>query len=188
MLAGEDAQAPTGIICLCGGWHAAIRPVQPADAALVQQFVRGLSPLARRRRFFGASAELSPAQLERMTRLDPPRALGLAAIEAGATAARMVGIAQYALSGPASAEVAVVVADDWQRRGLGESLLVALLAHAARGGVASAHGLVLAENLPMLMLAVKLGFSVADDADPRMLHIEKQLAPWLDARPRPVCA
>ena len=175
MLAFEAPQAPGGILCLGNGARASLRPVRPSDAPFVQHFVRELSPAARRRRFFAACSELSPAQLDRMTRLEPPEGLALAATCVGAVAPRIVGIAQYALTGPALAEMAVVVADDWQRHGLGESLLVALLDHAARSGIANAHGLVLAENEPMLMLAAKLGFSVCEHADERLLSIEKPL-------------
>src|SRR5262245_45098221 len=175
MSAREALEAPDAIRCLGDGSRAWVRPVRPSDAPLVQRFVRELSPAARRRRFSSAVTELSPGQPDRMTHLEPPEGLALAATCAGAASTRIVGIAQYGLSGPACAEIAVAVADDWQRRGLGESLLAALLDHAARSGIVNAHGLVLAENWPMLMLAAKLGFSVSEHADERLLTIEKLL-------------
>jgi len=175
MLAFEALQSRAGIQCPGNGSRTSLRPVRPSDAPLVQQFVRELSPASRRRRFFSAVTELSPAQLDRMTRLEPPEGLALLATCPGAVPPRVVGIAQYALSGPGCAEMAIAVADDWQRRGLGEQLLVALLDHAARSGIATAHGLVLAENEPMLMLAGKLGFAVYEHADERLLGIEKPL-------------
>jgi len=184
MYAVDLREAPAGLVCTGDGSRVSLRPVRPSDAALVQQFVRGLSPASRRRRFFSAVSELSPEQLDRMTHLEPPDGLALAATCAGASP-RIVGIAQYALSGPADAEVAVAVTDDWQRRGLGESLLVALLDHAARSGITTAHGLVLAENWPMVMLAAKLGFSVSEHADERLLSIEKPLVSRHAATCRP---
>ena len=156
------------------GRRAFVRSVRAADAPLVQQFVRELSPRSRRNRFFAPVAELSPAQLKRMTRFDGPAGLGLVAV-AGEDPTRIVGIAQHAVSEPPFAELAVVVADGWQRQGLGERLVLLLLAHAAKAGVAAVQGLVMAANRPMLALASKLGFAFEGDADPGLVRIEKPL-------------
>ena len=156
------------------GRRALVRPVRAADAPLVQQFVRELSPRSRRNRFFGPVAELSPAQLERMTRFDGPAGLGLVVV-AGEDSPRIVGIAQHAVCDPPFAELAVVVADGWQRQGLGERLVLLLLAHAAKTGIAAVQGLVIAANRPMLALASKLGFAFEDDADPELVRVEKLL-------------
>jgi len=156
------------------GRRAVVRAVRAADAPLVQQFVRELSPQSRRNRFFGPVSELSPAQLERMTRFDGTTGLGLVAV-AGGDAPRIVAIAQHAVCDPPFAELAVVVADDWQRQGLGERLVLLLLAHAARTGIAAVQGVVMGANRPMLALASKLGFGFEDDADPELVRIEKPL-------------
>ena len=164
--------APATIIAR-DGRSALVRPVRASDAPLVQQFVRELSPQSRRNRFFGAVRELAPAQLERMTRFDGTSGLGLAALADDAR--RIVAIAQQVVCDPPYAELAVVVADDWQRQGLGERLVAALLAHAARTGIAAMHGSVMAANGPMLALASKLGFAFEADADPDLVRIEKPL-------------
>ena len=156
------------------GRRAIVRAVRAADAPLVQQFVRELSPRSRRNRFFGPVAELSPVQLERMTRFDGPAGLGLVVV-AGEDSPRIVGIAQHAVCDPPFAELAVVVADGWQRQGLGERLMLLLLAHAAKTGIAAAQGLIMAANRPMLALASKLGFAFEADADPALVRVEKPL-------------
>jgi len=156
------------------GRRATVRKVRAADAPLVQQFVRGLSPRSRRSRFFGPVRELSPAQLERMTRFDGSTGLGLAAV-AGEGVPHIVAIAQHAMSDPPFAELAVVVADDWQRQGVGERLVRMLLSYAAWTGIVAMHGLVAAANQPMLALASKLGFAFEADADPQLVRIEKPL-------------
>jgi acetyltransferase len=76
---------------------------------------------------------------------------------------------------PPSAELAVVVADDWQRQGLGERLVSVLLARAALADIAAMQGMVMASNQPMLALAVKLGFALEEDADPGIVRVEKPL-------------
>jgi acetyltransferase len=167
--------APTAITAR-DGRRAVVRPVHPADGPLVQRFVRELSPRSRRNRFFAPVAELSPAQLERMTRFDGANGLGLVAVAiAGDDSTRIVGIAQHAVCDPPFAELALVVADGWQRQGLGERLVTLLLAHAAKTGIAAVQGFVMAANRPMLALASKLGFAFEDDADPELVRIEKPL-------------
>jgi acetyltransferase len=156
------------------GRRTVVRPARAADAPLLQQLVRGLSPQSRRNRFFGPVRELSPAQLDRITHFDATTGLALVAI-AGGDAPRIVGIAENAVYDPPFAEFAVVVADDWQRQGLGERLMALLLTHAARTGVAAVQGLVMATNGPMLALASKLGFAFLEDADPDLVWIERRL-------------
>jgi acetyltransferase len=156
------------------GRCAFVRPVRAGDAPLVQRFVRELSPQSRRNRFFGPVHELSPAQLERMTHHHGSNGLGLIAL-ADEAAPRIVAIAQHVVCDTPFAELAVVVADDWQRQGLGERLVLLLLAHATRTGTAAVQGLVMAANTPMLALASKLGFAFEEDADPALVRIEKPL-------------
>ena len=156
------------------GRRAFVRPVRVGDAPLIQRFVRELSPASRRNRFFGPVSELSPRQLHLMTRFDGSTGLGLVAL-ADEGSPHIVGIAQHAQGDPPFAELAVVVADDWQRQGLGERLVLLLLAHAAKAGVAAVQGLVMAANGPMLALASKLGFAFVEDADPRLVRVEKSL-------------
>jgi acetyltransferase len=151
--------------------------VRPDDAPAVQRFVRELSPAARRNRFFGPVAELSPRQLDRMTRFEAPHELGLVAVDAGAAAPHIVAIAQSASCEPACAELAVVVADAWQRNGLAERLLARLLAHGRSSGLCTMGGLVLAANWPMLALAAKLGFALSEHEDEDLVRVEKPLAP-----------
>ena len=163
------------LVALRDGRTAQLRPAGPEDRDAVQQFVRGLSPLARRRRFFGPVAELSPDQLDRVTRVRDPRELVLVAEDA--TAPRIVALAQYALDDGREAEFAVVVADDWQRVGLARQLLDDLAARAAGFGIAALNGVVLAENWPMLGLAAAAGFDLADGREPQFVHARKVLAP-----------
>jgi acetyltransferase len=158
------------------GRRALVREVRRADAPLVQQFVRALSPQSRRSRFFGPVSELSPAQLERMTSFDRATGVGLVAI-ACEDSPHIVGIAQHAVSDPPFAELAVVVADGWQRQGFGERLVSLLLARAAVAGIAAMQGVVMAANRPMLALAAKLGFVLEEDADPALVRVEKPLGP-----------
>jgi acetyltransferase len=154
-----------------------VRAARPADAPAVQTFVRWLSPLARRRRFLGALSELSPAQLDCLTRARDPRDLSLVALAGDAEGGPIVAMAQYALDDPASAEFALVVADAWQGQGLGMRLLERLLERAAEAGVRKLNGFVLADNAPMRALAARFGFECTPDRDPELVRVERRLTP-----------
>ena len=144
-----------------------MRPAHRADAPAIQAFVRQLSPDTRRKRFFGPIVELSPQQLERLTERASLSDLSLLAFNA---AAELVGMAQCVATGGAEAEFALVVADRWQRRGIGTAMCRALLEHAHAHRLARLAGFVLWENQAMLGLAAKLGFSLARDGDPTLIR------------------
>lgn len=151
----------------------AICVLRTEDSPLVQAFVRRLSVESRRRRFFAPINELTPRQLERVTSGAGPNDLNLGAFDA---AGRIVGLAQYAVEDGASAEFGVVVDDHLQRSGLGTRLVQRLLEGARERGLAALNGLVLYDNWPMLSLAVKLGFDLAEDRDPALMRVEMPLA------------
>jgi acetyltransferase len=169
--------SPGRLVRLRDGRAVVVRSAKRADGEAVQQFVRELSLLARRRRFFGALSELSPVQLDRLTGAQNPRDLSLVALSAHAGEPRIVAMAQYATDDPVAAEFAVVVADAWQRQGLGARLLELLLGRAAEAGVQVMNGFVLPENGPMLALAARLGFALTDDRDPDLVRLERPLPP-----------
>jgi len=145
------------------------RAAQPSDAASVQRFVRGLARETRRRRFFAPIHQLSPEQLERLTSTATADDLNLLALD---SSGKIIGMSQCAVTDDGEAEFAVVVADAWQRRGLGTTLLRLLLEHARSRHLVSLAGFVFADNQAMLGLAAKLGLSLVRDADPTLVRVE----------------
>jgi acetyltransferase len=163
-----------------GGWNAGtrgggeilIRAAQPSDAASVQRFVRGLSRETRHKRFFAPIHELSPEQLERLTSNATADDLSLLVLDC---LGEIIGMGQCAATGEGAAEFAVVVGEDWQRRGVGTTLLGLLMEHARSRQLVSLAGFVLADNQAMLGLAAKLGLSLVRDADPALVRVETVL-------------
>src|SRR4051812_19831575 len=78
------------IVSLTGGRRVGVRVARSEDVSAVQQFVRGLSDRSRRNRFFAPVRELSPDQLERLTRSRPPGELALVAETTGDAGSRIV--------------------------------------------------------------------------------------------------
>ena len=172
-IAGDGPAAR--IVKLRDGRRVALRAARSEDVSAVQQFVRGLSERSRRNRFFAPVRELSPDQLDRVTRSRPPGELALVGETTEDEGSRIVAMAQYAAYEPFDAEFAVVVDDAWQRQGLGIQLLGVLAEHAARAGLDALEGFVLADNWPMLALAARLDCELITDRDPYVIRAVKRL-------------
>jgi GNAT superfamily N-acetyltransferase len=118
-----------------------IRPVAPGDKALLTGLFSELSAETRYRRFFAAVREMDDARFAFLTELDHHDREALVAVESVSRAG--AGVARYVRVGDDVAEPAVVVADRWQRLGLGSVLLERLTARALEVGIARFRGLVL---------------------------------------------
>lgn len=145
-----------------------VRPIRPDDALREQQFVAALSDQARFHRFFHMLQQLTPAMLARFTQIDYDREMALVALVDDAT-----GVEGYSFAGVArfvqnpdgdSAEYALVVADRWQRQGVGRALMDRLMTAARGKGIARLEGVVLRDNAAMLRFVAALGFTVTEDS------------------------
>ena len=147
------------------GTAVTIRPICAADLALETEFVNRLSAASGYHRLMSGRRP-SVDELKRFTDIDPERELALIATTLASERERQVGVARYVKdSSPGRAEFAIVLSDQWQRRGLGTKLVLSLIDVAKRRGVRWLVGTTLSTNTGMLELGRKLGFQLA--ADPR---------------------
>jgi acetyltransferase len=163
---------------LRGGGEYTIRPIHPGDAQLLQELVQNLSPESRYFRFVSSLRELPPSLLSRLTLIDYDREMALVAIHRERVAdaqgevtvkKRIVGVSRY-ITNPdkTSCEFSLVVADDFNGKGLGSRLMLSIMEEARDKGLDEIEGLVLANNPGMLKLMKGLGFTVKpfpDDPD-----------------------
>ena len=114
----------------CGG-RPGLASLEPSDTALATDLFHRLSAESVYRRFFSPISR--PDQFTAsLLRIDHHDREAVAAVVGG----ELVGIAQYArLPGSHEADLAVVVADGWQRQGLGTRLIAALADRAVAQGV-----------------------------------------------------
>jgi acetyltransferase len=162
---------------LPGGGEYTVRPIQPDDAQMLQDLMHHLSPESRYFRFVSSIAELPPSMLARFTLIDYDREMALVAIHKERTAGadgeiteteRIVGVSRY-ITNPdqSSCEFSLVVADDFNGKGLGSRLMQSIMDVARDKGLTEIDGLVLANNPGMLKLMRSLGFVVKTfDEDP----------------------
>jgi acetyltransferase len=164
---------------LSDGAKVLIRPIRPEDRALEQAFVEGLSPSSRYFRFLDTLASLSPKMLTHFTEVDYDRHMALIAVHDHDRVPTQIGVTRYvATESGDSCEFAIVVADQWQHRGVGGILLRTLIDVARQKGLKTMFGDVLASNQTMFTFVARMGFRtepVSDD--PRLRRVTLALSP-----------
>lgn len=125
-----------------------VRPVVPGDREGLAEGVRRMSLESRYRRFFSAVPELPDAALTYLTEIDYDDHFAWAAVDLDQPGAPGVGVARYIRlpDDPEAAEVAVAVADDHHRLGIGTLLLEAVALTAREHGIRRLVATVLSDN------------------------------------------
>jgi GNAT superfamily N-acetyltransferase len=165
------------------GTRLRLRFIEPGDKALLAEGLRQLSPRSRRERFLAPKSALSPAELRYLTEVDGHDHVAIVAVLED-DPATLAGVARYVRDPerPAEADVAFVVADRLQGRGLGHALGVAL-ADVARGyGVRRFTASLLGTNLA----AQRLFASIARRASAEYQAGITDLVAELETREHPI--
>ena len=161
-------------VSLRDGREVVLRPIDAEDsAALLAAFDR-LSAESRYRRFFTSISELGEGDVRYLTEVDHHDHEALVALDGQSGA--LIGVARFVRTGPAEAEPAIVVDDDWQGRGLGTVLIDALADRAREEGIEVFRASVLAENPEAIRLLSRLG-EASRRADGREVELEIDLTP-----------
>ena len=115
-------EAMPGQMTLADGARLRVRPIVPADREPLADAFGRLSDRSRRQRFLAPKPRLSARELDYLTDVDHVTHEALVAIDE--TTGDIVGVGRYATGsgGGAAADMALVVADAWQRRGIGHGL------------------------------------------------------------------
>jgi GNAT superfamily N-acetyltransferase len=151
---------------LADGSRVTVRQIRADDRSrLVQGFER-LGAESRRRRFFTAISALSEAQLDYLTNVDHHDHEALVAFDVAS--GEGVGVARWVRTAPEEAEPAIVVADAWQRKGLGRRLLALLLERARDEGITRFVAPVLAENTAAIALLNDIGGTTRSTSGPEL--------------------
>jgi len=110
-----------------------IRPIRADDKRMLENGLRHLSPETVQRRFLTPKSSFSRAELRYLTEVDGRDHVALVVESPTDPVRRLIAVARFIRlhDDRDAAEAAIVVADDWQRRGLG-SLLAGELAGMAR--------------------------------------------------------
>jgi len=142
------------------------RPVRPADEGALSEMFYSLSADSVRTRFFTHTITFPHRDVQRVTNIDYEQELAIVGLVPGPAGEEVVAIAQYFLDPKnKAAEVAFVVQDEWQQKGMGSFLLAYLTEIAKKRGVRRFHAKVLPGNKPMLTLFQNSGYNVSMEFD-----------------------
>ena len=147
-----------------------LRPLRSTDRAIYERAVLDLSPRSRYLRFFAPIPRLSERLLDQMTHTDGYQHVAYVALTPDEATA--VGVVRYIRDArdPRTGEVAIAVADAWQRGGLGGRLLRQTVEHARLAGLESLTATTLLENSGAARLLQMLGFSAGGASGPHSEH------------------
>jgi ribosomal protein S18 acetylase RimI-like enzyme len=123
-----------------------IRNARPADVDVIRDFVCGLSDRSRYLRFFASACPPSTALLRTLSGATGSADILLVTDSRGTVIGHGMAADARAADGRLESNIGLVIADDWQQRGVGTTLLTMLVSRAARRGVHSLVFDVLPEN------------------------------------------
>lgn len=142
-------------VVLPSGDRVFLRPIVPPDVARLQYAFENADMETLRRRFFTGAPPSDRAHLEYLANVDYEHRLALLALDEEGNG---VGIGRYEATEPGDAEVAIVVAPDWRRRGVGSAILLALEPAAVEHGITRFVALYLPDNKPVEALLMGIGY------------------------------
>jgi acetyltransferase len=160
-----------------------IRPIRPEDEPTLVRFHEKLSEQSVYFRYFQAMKLSRRVAHERLTRicfLDYDRELALVAERVGPDdgARDLLGVGRLSKQRQSDfAEFALLVRDDFQRRGLGTELLRRLLRVARDEGIGRVIGNILPQNHGMIRVCERLGFRLESRPDEQLVRAEYVVTP-----------
>lgn len=152
-----------------------VRAARPDDGARLRGAFRNLEQESIFTRFFGYKSEVSEAELARLTGADFDTSVALL-VTIGADADEVViGGGSYVVdrSGAAgrSAEIAFIVEEDFQGRGIASLVLRHMITIARTRGIDRFEADVLSYNLPMLSVFQRCGLPMLTQHQNDVLHV-----------------
>ncbi len=177
------------VVSLRDGGLIRIRAIRPDDKERLLDHFLHLSPASVYQRFFSVKKTLTPEELKRFTELDFENEVGLAATTGEGPAERFIGVGRYIViadggAAPRRAEVAFAVADQQQGRGIATQLLAQLVPFARRNGITALEAEVLGDNIHMLHVFMRMGFTARHPRDGSSVQLRLPILQVETARPK----
>ncbi len=162
-------------VLLSDGTGVHLRPIQPADAEKIVALHSRFSDRTRYLRYFSPYPRIPERDLIRFTTVDHHDREAIVVVHGE----QLIAVGRYDRLGPGAgdAEVAFVVEDAFQGRGIGSILLEHLAASAQRDGLTRFVAEVLPANGAMLRVFADAGFQVARQYEDGVVHLEFPIAP-----------
>jgi acetyl coenzyme A synthetase (ADP forming)-like protein len=173
----ETDPTESGSLLMRDGSTAAIRPTEPADATLLQEFLSRLSPESRRHRFFSESIPSADAVAGLCDSSNPHSQLTLIVTRTWNGKPRIIAAGSYWAKDQHTAEVAMAVDDLFHGKGLGTLLLERLALVAIRHSFTHLWAVTHADNLAMREVFRESGFTSHEAYEGEDMEVELSLIP-----------
>ncbi|HYJ27857.1 MAG TPA: GNAT family N-acetyltransferase [Nocardioides sp.] len=160
-------------VLLRDGRTAHIRPIQPEDRALLVEFYSRVSDQSKYYRFFSPMPELSERDLDRFTQVDHRDRVAMILLVAG----QMIAVGRYDMIRPGYAEVAFLVEDAHQGRGIGQLLLEHLAQAGRERGIEEFVAEVLPDNQAMIHTFKDAGYQVKSTFEDGVMELVFRIDP-----------
>ena len=152
------------------------RPIKPTDEPALCEMLYSLSEQSVRTRYMTRTMAFPHKDIQQLTNIDYKNDLAIVGVVPGPAGEEVVAIAQYFLDPKTqAAEVAFLVQDEWQAKGMGRLLLDYITQVARLRGVKHFYAKVLPDNKPMLAVFHNSGYSVKTEFDGEVYSISYDL-------------
>jgi ribosomal protein S18 acetylase RimI-like enzyme len=160
---------------LRGGGQIEIRALAREDEADMLAAIERTSAQSLQRRFFVMKRHFSEKERAFFMDIDFKNHVAIVALAEDSGRKFIAGGGRYIVFEPGRAEMAFVVIDAWQGRGIGSILMRHLVKIANDAGLQELTAEVLPENVAMRKVFEKFGFMPAPRRDPQTLHLVLKL-------------
>jgi acyl-CoA synthetase (NDP forming)/GNAT superfamily N-acetyltransferase len=160
-------------VVLTDGGVARLRPIKPSDADLLVQFYDRVSPESKYLRFFAPYPRLTARDVARFTQVDYVDRVAFILT----LGQQMIGVGRYDRSEDDEAEVAFLVEDAHQGRGIAQLLLEHLADAARERGITKFVAEVLPQNRRMAQVFADAGYRVSKGIEDGVLMVEFPILP-----------
>jgi len=152
------------------------RPIKPTDEPALAEMLYSLSEDTVKKRYMTRTKAFPHRDVQRLTNIDYKKDLAIVGVVPGVSGDEIVAIGQYFLDPKTqAAEVAFVVQDEWQQKGMGTFLLDYITKIAKQRGVKRFYAKVLPSNKPMLTIFHNSGYKVNTEFDGEVYNITYDL-------------
>ena len=170
-----DAASYTARETLRDGSIIEIRALKPEDEAGMLAAVERTSAQSLQRRFFVMKRSFSEKERTYFMQVDFSKHVALVATAQEDGQPVIIGGGRYIVFEPGRAEMAFIVVDTWQGRGIGSILMRHLVTIARDSALTELTAEILPENTAILKVFGKFGFRPAARRDPQAEHLELKL-------------